>query len=382
MQVVTLDTNGLSRIPYNEIKTLLQERFLEVQPDIIFRGTPAGDIVNIATDVIDNLADNLLSMFQQLQLAYSEGVMLGVLGQLQGAPRLSGSKTIQDITIETNRITTLVGGVFKVKDATQNIYVLQDTQTNLAIGTHLLTFVAESEGAIESGLNTINIIDTPQVGVISVNNATAPTFVGTNFESDVRYRTRLALSKQINALGYLGSLLAQLFNIENVTLANAIDNKTDVVDIYGIPARHTACVVEGGDENVIAETISKYTNLPTFGDIGIDVLLPNNLTQVFYFSRPVNTPIYAKIEIKNTGNYPDFDFIKEAIVAEVGFSITSRASGDRIIQIIKNIPNINIVVYDALISLDDVLYEEEIENNSYKVRYVFDFDKITFDVIV
>jgi len=382
MQVVTLDTNGLSRIPYNEIKTLLQERFLEVQPDIIFRGTPAGDIVNIATDVIDNLADNLLSMFQQLQLAYSEGVMLGVLGQLQGTPRLSGSKTIQDITIETNRITTLVGGVFKVKDATQNIYVLQDTQTNLAIGTHLLTFVAESEGAIESGLNTINIIDTPQVGVISVNNATAPTFVGTNFESDVRYRTRLALSKQINALGYLGSLLAQLLNIENVTLANAIDNKTDVVDIYGIPARHTACVVEGGDENVIAETISKYTNLPTFGDIGIDVLLPNNLTQVFYFSRPVNTPIYAKIEIKNTGNYPDFDFIKEAIVAEVGFSITSRASGDRIIQIIKNIPNINIVVYDALISLDDVLYEEEIENNSYKVRYVFDFDKITFDVIV
>ena len=382
MQVVTLDTNGLNRISYNEIKTLLQERFLEIQPNIIFRGTPAGDIVNIATDVIDNLADNILSIFQQLQLIYSEGVMLDVLGQLQGVSRLVGSKTIQDIIVETNRIITLVGSEFRVKDATQNIYVLQDTQTNLPIGTHLLTFVAESEGAIESGLNTINIIDTPQVGVVSVNNTTAPTFVGTNFENDVKYKTRLALSKQINALGYIGSLIAQLLNIENVILANAIDNKTDTVDIYGIPARHTACVIEGGDENVIAETISKYTNLPTFGDIGIDILLPNNLTQIFYFSRPINVPIYAKIEIKNTGNYPNLDFIKEIIVEEVGFAITSRASSDRIIQIIKNIPNINIVVYNTLISLDDISYVEEIENNSYKTRYVFDFDKITFDVVV
>ena len=376
MQVVTLDANGLSRISYNEIKTLLENRFLEMQPELIFRGTPAGDIVNIATDVIDNLAGSILSIFQQLQLAYSEGVMLDVLGQLQSAFRLTGGKTIQDITVDINRITTLIGGEFKIKDAEQNIYILQTTQTNLAIGTHLLTFVAEVEGEIESGLNSINIIDTPQVGVVSVNNTTAPTFIGTNFESDARYRTRLSLSKQINALGYLGSLLAQLLNIENVTLANVIENKTDTVDIYGIPARHTACVVEGGDDQVISEIISKHTCLPTFGDIGIDVLLPNNLTQIFYFSRPINVPIYAQIDIKNTGNYADFDFIKEAIVAEVGFAITNLASSDRIIQIIKNISNINIVIYDALISLDNILYEDEIENNSYKTRYVFDFDKI------
>jgi uncharacterized phage protein gp47/JayE len=378
MQIITIDETGITKLSQADILQLVKARYLEVFPNLTFENSaPDGFSVNVITELVNDMAEKLISQAFNFDIDTAEGIALDKLANNFGVVRVAGLRTIQDVSITTNKILSLEGGAFKVKDRNQNIFTLSSNAINLSIGTHLLTFQADEVGSINSPLNSINIIETPIDGVVSVNNTTVPTSIGVNYERDDIFRRRIKRSFTINAIGYIDSLIARLLQVDGVTNAIAFQNRTNTTNALGIERWTLACVVEGGQGQDIANVIVGHiVGQNTQGSETVSITLSTGIIEQIEFSRPTNIPLFIKVELTNTGDYTNLDFIKTAIVENLSFDIQATASADRIIQTIRNIPNIKVIIDNVEISIDDITYQNTINTGSFVERFVLDFSKI------
>jgi uncharacterized phage protein gp47/JayE len=181
---------------------------------------------------------------------------------------------------------------------------------------NLVNAVSEFEGVYVAPVGTVNEQLVPIFGISSVTNL-KDMFVGRLRETDNELRVR-----RYNSVGIIGastydSILSNIRNIEGVTAAFIIENKTGAPDVDGRPSHSFELVVEGGDASVITEVLWKYhpLGIQTWGDI-------TSTTEAGFtvrFSRP--TTVYIKMEIDYT-LYSEEDFtatgaegIKDAAVA-------------------------------------------------------------------
>lgn len=383
MQILTVDETGITKLSQADILQALKERFLASFPNLTFESSaPDGFLLNLTAELANDMAELVITQVFNFDIDTAEGIALDRLANNFGIKRVAGLRTIQDVLITTNKVVSLSGGVFKVKDRNQNIFTLLSDEINLEIGTHTLTFQADEVGSINSALNSINIIETPIDGVVSVNNTVAPTSIGVNYETDDIFRRRIKSSYTINARGYIDSLNASLLAVDGVSDVMIFQNRTNTTNALGIERWSVACVVEGGQGQDIADVIAGHIlGQNTQGNESFVVVLDVGNAETIEFSRPENVPLYVNITLENTGNYDDLDFIKTAIVENLSFQIQETASADRVIQAIRNITNIKVIVDNAEISIDGITYQNSIDTNSFIERFVVDFDKINITTL-
>lgn len=239
-----------------------------------------------------------------------------------------GSATANSILLQLQTaINSLVSGVTTSlpTSTTLRINVTEpDSTYPLVIGTriaattvsNLVNAQSEFYGAYVAPVGTVNTLLVPIFGINAVTNLKDMN-VGRPEETDSELRIRRYNSVGIIGASTYSSVISNIKNIDGVTAAFIIENKTGSPDIDGRPSHSFELIVEGGDSDAIAETLWKYhpLGIETFGSITRTVASGYTV----HFSRP--TTVYIKMSI-------DYSLYSEEDFAATGSDGIKQAAAD------------------------------------------------------
>lgn len=181
------------------------------------------------------------------------------------------------------------------------------TQSNVQFGGEncLVACDAEYVGDNQAPVNSLTDIVTPISGLTSARNPYAAVR-GRLRETDAELRIRRDASLQVSDAGTLEAIKAIVLTLAGVTACKGFENTGDVVDVDGRPPHSFEIVTEGGDDQLIADTIwaAKPAGIATFGSTTMTVVDSGGETQVINFSRPTPVDIYLDIVLTVTSDYP------------------------------------------------------------------------------
>lgn len=178
---------------------------------------------------------------------------------------------------------------------------------------------AEVTGVIKAPAGTLTTLPVPIGGVVSVNNL-EDIREGRLRETDSELRVRRYQSVGIIGASTNNALVSNLRNLEGVTAAFIIENR-EFVTVDSIPPKSYMCVVEGGDEQEIADIIFLYgaLGIQPYGAITRTVQDIDGNELSVSFSRP--TTVHIKLAIEYTKYSEELftasgeDGIKDAAIA-------------------------------------------------------------------
>lgn len=162
--------------------------------------------------------------------------------------------------------------------------------------TDIVAVEAQQTGAILTAANTLVNIDTPVSGLDSVTNP-SELIIGRALETDEELRKRFKESSAINGNATPPSIEDKLNQVDGVTKAFIVENRTLAVDIQGRPAKSYECVVIGGSDTDIANTIwnSKPAGIETFGTESVQIQDSNGRFHIVNFSRAASIFVWVKV---------------------------------------------------------------------------------------
>lgn len=395
-----LDENGL-------ILSTRQELLEDTSDDLkaiygqdinLDQNSPDGQFINIFTQAGADVREFALFIYNSFSPLYASGNDLDQRVALNGIKRKGGTYTIVDITIVVDR-TLLLKGLDKKANAIDGTgYTVQDNagnqfillaSTTLTKGVHSLRFRAKEIGEVSTIVNTITTASEIVLGVVSVNNQSAPTQVGQNQESDVDLRARRERSFALAALGTIGAMEASLLALQGVTEARVYENDEKFTDTDGIPPHSSWVIVDGGAPNDIAEILDRKKTVGAGwkGQQVVNIEKSNNTLTQIKFDRPVAKDLYLKFDIKPVNNaLIDLDALKAYIIDNLVYKIGSPAESSGLVSLILN--GINETArsgagfpLDLLVSKDDVNYTEFLEVDTKDEQYTLDVTRITITLI-
>jgi hypothetical protein len=142
-------------------------------------------------------------------------------------------------------------------------------------------------------------------GVTSVNNASAPTTVGVNQETDEAFALRREKSYEYRSQNSNDAMLAQLYALDGVSQAfvygHDYTNYPSGDDADGIPLHYIWVIVEGGANSDIGTVI--YANVGGAGTVGaVSTNVPTSSSQVYVskFDRVESSDLHIKFQIQPT----------------------------------------------------------------------------------
>lgn len=344
--------NGLQVATSTEIQTELENGYKNIYGNDIAIGsnTQDGQLIAIYTQMATDLREMIMEVFNSFNPTLCRGRIQDVRYALNDITRKGGTYTIVPITIEVNKTVTLQGldanfydvnaTSYAIADDSGNQYFLIDTAT-LTSGTYTLPFRAQNIGLVQPVLNTITNQVTIVNGVLSVNNASAPTTYGENQETDDEFAIRRERSPENKSQNSIDSILGQLLELDGLTQAAVYNhdyaNYPSTTDADGIPLGYIWVIAEGGSNAEIATVI--YANMAGSGTKGsVSVNVPTASGQVLgiNFDRPIAVPLYIKFDYQHTSSETEFineNAIKQYIVDNLQFKINQYADTSAIVPI-------------------------------------------------
>lgn len=258
--------------------------------------------------------------------------------------RKQGSFSLQNITIIANKTVELQGldasyneveaSAYTVSDDNGNIWYLVSSTTIFA-GTTTLEFRAKEMGAVIPTIGTITTPVTIIPGIVSVINNVGPTAIGTEEESDSDFRIRRARSVAIAGKGNVDNMEGQLLALPSVVDVKIHENKSNTTDTTGTPAHTVWVIVEGGDQDAIAEVI--YGNIGcagTRGNIAVPISTTSLQQEIIRFDTENIVPLYIKFDIiaSDLGEINQ-DGVKEYIAENLKYDIGEDAETSKVTQV-------------------------------------------------
>jgi len=317
----TFDNTGLTVDTYQETKAAIEADLkaafgesIRLDPQSVF-----GQIVAIISERIANQNELIQILSGNFNPNSANGTILSELVMLNGIERREAVYSSVSLTVTANSKGSTIPAGSQVSDPITGVKFATDSETVVApSGTEQVSATAIEPGAIVAEAGSLTKIETPVFGWASVTNASAAS-VGSLEESDTDLRIRRHNAARANGAGSTGAIYSALANIDSVDLVSVLDNKTSETDSRGIPANSIWCVVRGGTDEEIAAVI--YTAAPAgigwYGSDYYDYADPiTGQTFRVYWSRPVDVPIYVKVELHKTAAYPSNgdNLIKQQIV--------------------------------------------------------------------
>ena len=185
----------------------------------------------------------------------------------------------------------------------------------------IATVICTETGPFAQDSESITVIDTPIVGLVSVTNPTAGN-QGSNLESDAELRMRFKEAKQKAATGTVDALYSALTQLEGMDEVAVYENDLDIVDpITSLPPHSFMCVVDGGSSIDIATTIwqKKPAGIQSVGTTTTAIIDTQGFTQNISFQRVTQVPIYIDVTVDAGTAFPGngADLIKAALVAYI-----------------------------------------------------------------
>lgn len=157
---------------------------------------------------------------------------------------------------------------------------------------------AEEDGATLANTGTLTEIETPVSGWdATVNQEDA--VLGRGAEADPDFRIRR--DAQVAEAGSCtpNAVQADVEAVEGVTAAVIFYNKNAIADLEGRPPHSVDIVVQGGDEDELAEAIFETVGggIETIGDVIKTVIDSEGFGQTVKFSRPSEVDIWVEVTV-------------------------------------------------------------------------------------
>jgi uncharacterized phage protein gp47/JayE len=265
-----------------------------------------------------NRAESLADIWEQLENVYfsffpltATGVSLDNAYSVVGVYRIKGRKSIVrnvELTNNSNNPITVPAGS-RVMQSTSNIeWVLMSDVNINANDTAMGIFECSIEGQIYAPIGSIDTILTFINGWEVVDNTQDVLLadLGRLIESDEELKIRgEATKRQIGTASCIAIANKIKQEVSGVTYANFLENRTDSVDINGLPSHSFQMFVLGGSDSDIAEKINQYrpAGINTFGSVTENVTDEfGNITDIS-FSRLTQRDIYFRIDITTNSNW-------------------------------------------------------------------------------
>lgn len=267
---IQYDENGLV---IQNLSEILDERESACQDFLGSDFTIAGESVvgNLQASDADRelaLQEALLYLATQLDPNQAEGIWLDYICALNNIQRYQATKsTIPIKVIGTVGTAKNTGEITIVDETTDEYYTNSGAFIIGEDGTVNTIFTATSFGAITALPSSNFSLKTPSIGISSVEyNSSGEATVGRNTETDEELRARRLDAVTYTASSILSSIRASVAQVEGVTYLNAYENDT-MSEVDTLPAKSFEIVVEGGDDDEIANAIllKKPAGIQAFG---------------------------------------------------------------------------------------------------------------------
>jgi len=294
-----VDSSGLVNPTYEDIKEDLIEYFKTFYGQDCYLEIDSADYQYLSI-----VALRMYDALNSVQLAYNNrgpstaiGSGLDQIVKMNGIARKSATYSTCIVTITGTTGTIITDGI--VSDASGYKWDLPSTVTIPEGGAIDVTATCQTVGAISALSGDISLITTPTAGWTGVTNAAAAT-TGEPVETDSQLRARQALSTTAPSQTLLTGTISAIAAMEDVTRYNVVENYTNYDDADGNPPHSITCVVEGGDDDDVAQTIWENRGLGCYtnGDVEVEVVDPiTDIVTTIRFYRPIYIDIYVTLWI-------------------------------------------------------------------------------------
>jgi hypothetical protein len=129
---------------------------------------------------------------------------------------------------------------------------------------------------------------------------------GRNTETDAELRLRRAETLQIAGKATVDAIRSALLDLDGVTDVIVFENDTMILDLDGRPPKSFECVVNGGDDQEIADKIwdVKAAGIATYGSETETITDSQGQNHFVYFSRPTNLLVYLEVDLTTNTEFP------------------------------------------------------------------------------
>ena len=305
-----VDGSGLHMPTYSDILEDMISSMKEIYGTDIYLENDSADY-----QFLSALALKVSDSYQAVQYAYNSrspstaiGAALDSVVKLNGIYRKAAGYSTCELTITGTAFTEIKNG--SVKDATGNVWNLPASVVIGSDGTIKATATCATAGAITALPGDITEINTPTFGWTAVTNEVSA-IQGNAIETDGELRQRQTISVSNPSQTMLAGTLGALRALKNVARVSVYENDTNISTVdeddnpYGLPAHSVTCVVEGGDDNDIAEAILYHKGIGCYtnGSTVVKVKDQNEYINTIRFYRPTYVPIYVHVKVKKYTGY-------------------------------------------------------------------------------
>lgn len=305
-----VDDSGLHLPTYNDILEDMIDSMKKIYGQDIYLENDSADY-----QLLSILALKVHDSYQAVQYAYNSrspataiGAALDSVVELNGIYRKPAGYSTCELTITGTPFTEIING--SVKDNTGNVWSLSASVVIGSDGTVKSTATCNVAGAVTALPGDITQIDTPTFGWKTVNNEVSA-IPGNAIETDGELRQRQTISVSNPSQTMLAGTLGAIRALKNVARVSVYENDTNISAVdpdnnpFGLPPHSITCVVEGGNDNDIAEAILYHKGIGCYtnGTTVISVKDQNEYINTVRFYRPSYVPIFVHIKIKKYTGY-------------------------------------------------------------------------------
>ena len=299
-----LDATGIHTPDLDTVYNWLSNEYKAIygQDVVLDADTQDGQWVGIIAQALHDTMNVTALVYRSFSPSTAMADALDTNVRINGIARKGATYSMCDVDIVGNVGTEIHNG--SVKDTLNRVWNLPELVTIPLEGKITVTARASEPGAWSSLPDTINVINTPTRGWLSVTNPNEGT-AGAPVETDADLRRRQQKSVALPAQSVLEGMIAGVAGVSGVTRYRAYENDTNTYDVYGIPAHSTSMVVEGGDAEEIARQIHKHKTVGsgTYGDTTVAVTDSYGLVTNIKFQRPSYVRVKVEVHIKPLQGY-------------------------------------------------------------------------------
>lgn len=323
-----IDADGIHVPTYSEILQYLIDRYKAIFGEDVYLGeeTPDYQLLSVFAKCVNDYSALAVEAYNARDPYYASANSLDMLVMLGGLTRKQATHSTAVLKL-VGEDGTIIPKQSKAIDQNGNLWEIASAVTIPAAGYATVNSTCTTAGAVKALAGTISGIYTPTPGWTAVTNE-ADAVSGRNTETDAELRTRFSLTHNKTDNGSLDAIVSGIASVDGVTFVDVVQNDTGSTDSDGIPAHSFCAVVDGGDDDKVAEMIlaKKSPGVGTYGGVGagakdITVVDAYGHENHIKFARPSSIEVSVTVTISTISGMYDSsrvdDIIKEAIVYDI-----------------------------------------------------------------
>jgi len=321
---------GFRKKTYDDLKIEIEDRTRQLFGANINLSvfSPVGLFVRLLAWALSLVWADYENAYYQNWIDDAEGVNLDKLVAFASIQRNPPQKSVATLQfVGTNGVVIAKGFVAQTP---QKIKFATLADVTIVAGSATVQAQSIDAGAKTAGISvgSINEIYNPQAGVTSVTNIDA-SIGGSDIETDDELRQRFKDSRQLGQGGSVPGIYSKLKQVPGLLEAYIYENTSAYFDEETRPPSSIECVVYGGTDADIADTIfRKAAGVGTFGTTSFLLTDGTGQIRTIKFSRATAKYIYVKVHITknplwNPGN---ITAVQSAVIKYIGGIDTIGAS--------------------------------------------------------